>query len=64
MKKSNKDPEGYYGVSAFIAVALAMVIHYFFISNMNIHPTLHASIGIGIFFILSAALSSILSRFW
>jgi hypothetical protein len=64
MKKSNKDPEGYYAVSAFIAVALAIAIHYFFISNINLHPTIHAGIGIGIFFILSAALSSVLSRFW
>jgi len=64
MKKSHKDPEGYYAVSAVVAVILTITIHYFFLSNFNIHSTLHVSIGIGIFFLLSAMLSSILSRFW
>ncbi|GEM_PF-3695870 len=64
MKKQNKNDEGYYAVSAFIAVALAILIHWLLLSNINLHPTLHAGIGIGIFFILSAALSSILSKFW
>ena len=64
MKKSKKDDEGYYALSAFISVILAILIHWLILSNIDIHTTLHAAIGIGIFFILSAALSSILSRFW
>ncbi|MEK6906733.1 MAG: hypothetical protein AABW81_03860 [Nanoarchaeota archaeon] len=64
MKKSKKDDEGYYALSAFIAVVLAILIHWLLLSNINLHPTLHATLGIGMFFILSAALSSILSKFW
>ena len=63
-KVNNKDEEGYYSMSAFTAVILSILFYYFFLSGMNIHPTLHASIGIGIFFILCALLGSILSRFW
>jgi len=64
MGRSKKDNEGYYAVSGFVAIVLAIVLHYYFISNMNLHPTLHVSIGLGMFFIISAPLSSILSRFW
>ena len=66
MKKSKpkKDDEGYYAVSAFIAVALTIAIHYFFISSINLHPTIHAIISILIFFLLSATISSFLAKVW
>ncbi|MCF7910725.1 hypothetical protein K9L16_03570 [Candidatus Pacearchaeota archaeon] len=64
MKKQNVDDEGYYSVSAFIAVALSILIHWLLLSKINVHPTLHAGIGIGIFFMILAAISSILRKFW
>ena len=59
-----KDDEGYYGVSAFISIALALLIHWLFLSRINLHPTLHATLGIAVFFILVGAISPILKKVW
>ena len=59
-----KDNEGYYAVSAFLAVIITLIIHYFFIAPFELHTTIHVAIGIFIFFILSALFSAILGRLW
>ncbi len=66
MKKSKnkKDDEGYYGVGGFIAVTLTIAIHYLFISNINLHPTIHATISLFIFFLLCAITSPFLEKIW
>ena len=64
MKKSKKNGEGYYAVSGLIAAVLAIIIHWLFLSNITLHPTLHATLGIFTFFFLSAALSALLKKFW
>jgi len=62
--KKKRDPEGYYVISAFISVVLILIIHYFFLSNLVIHPTIHVGIGIFMFFIISGALSALLQKIW
>jgi len=59
-----KNDDGYYAVSAFIAIVLTIVIHYYFISNILLHPTIHATVSILIFFLLSAAISPLLEKVW
>jgi len=64
MKKSKKDDEGSYGLTVFIAVVLTIAIHYFFISDINIHPTIHLIIGMFILYLLIAALYSLVAKIW
>jgi len=64
MKKQEKDDEGYYAVSGFASAILVLLIHFFLISQMEIHSTLHVLIGIFLFFIFSAGISPLLSKFW
>ena len=58
------DNEGYYAVSAFLSVIITLIVHYFFIAQYELHSTLHVTIGIFLFFILSALFSAILGRIW
>ena len=64
MKKAKKDDEGYYCVSGFIAVALTIGIHYLFLSNMNFHTTIHVTISLLIFLLISGISSSLLAKVW
>ncbi len=64
MKKSKKDDESYYAISGLVAIALTILIHYFLLADLKIPSTIHVTIGIFIVFFLSAAISSILSKFW
>jgi len=60
----NKEDKEHYGLSALISVALALLIHWLFLSRTNLYPTLHAALGIGLFFIMVSAVSSILKKIW
>jgi hypothetical protein len=51
-----------YGISALIAIIGSIIIHYLFISKIDLHPTLHVTIGILMFFVIMGALSLILSN--
>ncbi len=62
--KKKRDPEGYYVISAFISILLTLIIHYFLLSSLNIHTTIHAALAIFIFFIMSALFSALLQRIW
>ena len=64
MKKSKKNIESFYGLTAFIAVVFTLVIHYFFISDINIHPTIHLIIGLFILYLLIAAILFLLIKVW
>ncbi|MBI2629231.1 hypothetical protein HYW74_04055 [Candidatus Pacearchaeota archaeon] len=59
-----KDKEGYYGIAGFIAAVLVLIIHYFLLSDLPIHTTLHVLIGLFLFFIIVGALSPIIKRIW
>jgi len=64
MKKIKKDNEDYYAIYGFIAAALTILIHYFLLANINLHPSIHVAIGILIFFLVSAIISSLLAKYW
>ncbi|MBU0760860.1 MAG: hypothetical protein KJ600_04100 [Nanoarchaeota archaeon] len=59
-----KDPEGYYSIAALIGIIVTLVLHYFFLSQLNLHSTLHVTLGVFIFCIVVGALSSLLERVW
>ena len=51
-----------YGISTLIAITVSILIHYLFISKIDLHPTLHVTIGILMFFVIMGALGLILSN--
>ena len=61
-KKENRiDREGYYAVSAFLAILFSLLIHYFFIAKFtSLHSTIQAGIGIALFIIISSIFSALL----
>jgi len=64
MKKTKKDDESYYAIYGFIAATFTVLIHYFLLAHINIHPSIHVAIGILIFFLVSAIISSLLAKCW
>ena len=62
--KNNNDDEGYYAISVFIAVVLTVLIHYFLLADINIHPTIHVVIGIFIFCLFTSLISPLLAKYW
>ncbi len=64
MKKSKKEDDKFFMTLGFIMAGLALIIHYFLISDINLHPTLHVVIGIFTFFLLSGILGPLLEKFW
>ena len=62
--KKKKDSEEYFALSAFISVLLILVIHYFLLSGLNLHPTIHVALGLFMFFLFTALSSSILQKIW
>ncbi|MBU1246115.1 MAG: hypothetical protein KKH88_03550 [Nanoarchaeota archaeon] len=63
MKKS-KDDDRFFMVSGFTAAALVIIAHYFFISNLNFHSTIHVIISIFLFFLLAGVIGSLLEKIW
>ncbi|PIN93235.1 hypothetical protein COU54_03865 [Candidatus Pacearchaeota archaeon CG10_big_fil_rev_8_21_14_0_10_31_24] len=56
--------EGYYAVASFLAIIITLVVHYFFLSGYEMHSSIHVSIGLVIFLVLSGFFSFILSKLW
>lgn len=59
-----KQEDDYYLLAAFLSVSLTILIHYLFLSKLNIHSTIHVTISIFVFFILAALSTSFLKRFY
>jgi len=56
--------EGYYAIASFVSIIFSLAVHYFLLSNFNLHSTIHAAIGVFIFLILTAFFSFIFSKLW
>ena len=61
--KKKKGNEEYLALFGFISALSILIIHYFLLSKFNIHPTIHVALGLLMFFLFSALLSSILQKF-
>lgn len=61
---ARKDNEGYYALSFGVSIVLALLVHYLFISGIKINSTLHAAIGIVLWFIFNAVLSPVFEKLW
>ena len=51
-----------YGISILLAFSIAVALHYFLFSRINMHPTLHAIIGMIIYFALLGGITVFLER--
>ena len=52
-KKSNKKKKDYSGLIYMLSAVITLIIHHFFISKINIHPTFQVAIDLLILTILS-----------